>query len=250
MRKRYNMRVRESDLERLNKTVKNFNARLAYAQKKASFEDAIYMPSRMTPKEALASIETRDEFNRLIKKLERFNAKTSEIVTNSKGAKTTKWALNEKKREDKRIVNQNKRKMEQIEKAPPQAGGEDVGLYRALKGETRDLLRTKEIDFDNLNQKQLNKVFRTIDRIVDASKRNADLETMRDNYIKGLGQNGFLDADPELEGLIRSTDLETFFNTQQVDDTADFLFYSSPDAFDVKVEMMHAAWERASKRSK
>ncbi len=250
MRKQYNMRVRESDLERLNKTVKNFNARLAYATKKADPADALYMPKRITPKQALASIETRAEFNRLIAKLERFNAKSAEIVQTKGGAKTTKWALNEAKREDRRITRENRKRKEEIEKKPPKVGGEEVGNFRPITGETKDVLRTQERNFDNMDQARLDRALRTIDRMIDSSKRREGLEQMRENYIKGLGENGFLDADPELENIIRSVDLETFYETQQVDDTATFQWYKDPQGFQTRLEYMKASWQKAAEGKK
>lgn len=250
MRKRYNMRVNDADRELAAKTVRNFNARLNYATKTASPEDARYMPERMNVQKLFDSVETRQDFQRAIKKMERFTKKTAEVKTTKGGAKATAWALSEAKREDRRIVRENRKRKEEIENKPPMIGGEVIGKFRPLSGEAKDVLRTQERNFNNMNQKRLDRAFRTIDRMIDASKKKEDLEQMRENYLKGLGNAGYLDADPELEKLIRSVDLETFYETQQIDESATFLWYKDPAGFEACLINMRQSWTAAAEGEK
>ena len=251
MRKQYQIRIRESDIEKISKTVKNFNARVSYAKKRANEADVEFMPPKITVKDALASVETRAEFNRLISKLNRFTAKTAGIVETSKGAKTTKWMLNEVKREDRRIVRENIKKKEALAQQTPLSRGQEMGNFRPFDEATKNVLRSKERNFDNYNQKDFDKAARTIDRMIDASKRREQLKEMRDNYIKGLGERGFLDADPELEKIIRAVSDDEFLLTQQLDDTATFIFYKDEHAeYDVRLHYIRQSWEAALQRSK
>lgn len=250
MRKRYNMRVNDADRELAAKTVRNFNARLSYAIKTSNPVDARYMPERMNVQKLFDSVETRQDFQRAIKKMERFTKKTAEVKTTKGGARATAWALSEAKREDRRIVRENRKRKEEIEKQPPKVGGKQIGTFRPLTGEAKDVLRTTERKFDNMNQKRLDRAFRTIDRMIDASKKDEALEQMRENYLKGLGEAGFLDADPDLEKLIRAVDLETFYETQQIDDTATFQWYRDPQGFQVRLEYMKRSWAAAAEGKK
>lgn len=251
MRKQYQIRIRESDIEKLSKTVKNFNARVSYAKKRTSESDVAFLPPKIRLKDALASVETRAEFNRLINKLNRFTAKTAGIVETSKGAKTTKWMLNEVKREDRRIVRENIKKKEALANQTPLSRGQEMGSFRPFDEATKDVLRTRERNFDNYNQKNFDKAARAIDRMIDASKRREQLKEMRDNYIKGLGERGFLDADPELEKIIRGVTDDEFLATQQLDDTATFIFYKDDNVeFGARLQYMRQSWEAALQRSK
>lgn len=95
MSKQTPIKWRDRDHEKLKREIKNFNARVAYAAKKDPAA-AQYLPQPMQYRAALTRIGTRDDYNRLINSMQRFNAKTAETVQTGNYGTSTKWAQREK----------------------------------------------------------------------------------------------------------------------------------------------------------
>ena len=95
MSKKSKIRWRDADEKELQRVINNYNAKL-YRLAKNKPEMVDILPQRLTKKEAVKSIESRADFNRLVNSLQRFSKKGAEKpVVSKRGAKATQWEVNE-----------------------------------------------------------------------------------------------------------------------------------------------------------
>ena len=247
MSKKRQIRWRESDYREVERLVKNFNAKISYQLKKNP-EAAAYLPEKIKKADIVAAVETRGDFTRITNSLKRFSQRGAEQeVKSSRGATATKWAVDEFKRKQKLVNKQRAKKLKEIEKEPVKIGGQSTGVTRAEMGSIKEnSLKPSNKNFKNLSQKEWELASKSIDNALNAAARNERAEQMRENYIKGLKDAGFLGANPDLEKVIRSVDADTFVKTATTDDTASFMFYKDPAAWDVRLGYITASWEAAA----
>lgn len=323
MSKKSTIRWRESDLSELQRTINNYNAKL-YRIKKNHPELTDILPQRMTKSQAVASIETRADFNRLTNSLQRFSKKGAEkpvevapkvkvtkwqqdetkktlqqfnakvtrlskeidpeilpekisyekatrlvetksdfewvkeqhekflqpeaekLVKSTKGRTFTEWEVDYAKEEQRRSNEIKEKERAPIEKAPVRVGGEEQGVTRAEMGTVKEnSLKDSERDPLKMSKKEYELFRKNMDSILDRQLREEKKEQMRQNYIKGLTDAGFLDADPDLLSYIEAVDIDTFVKTAETDDTATFIFYKDPQAFEVRLEYIKRSWQMA-----
>lgn len=246
MGRRSKIRWRESDTQELQRIINNYNNKL-YRLKKAHPEMADFLPQRMTKKEAIASIETRADFNRLTKSLQRFSKRGAEKpVTSSRGAKATQWEIDEFKIKQRVENARRAREREKIESKEVKIAGKRQGKTRAEMGSIKEnALKPSKKNFNNMSQKEWDLASKNIDKMLNATEREKKKLEMRENYIKGLTQNGFLDENPELEKFIRGMDIDTFYETVQTDETATFFFYKDPIAWNARRDALIDTWKTA-----
>lgn len=245
---KYKIRWRNSDLEELQRTINNFNNKL-YRIKKNHPEMIDYLPQRMTKKEAIAAIETRADFKRVVNSLQRFSKRGAEApVSSSRGAKATQWEVDEFKRKQAIENARRTRERKAIEEKEVKIAGKGQGKTRAEMGTIKENdLKPSKKNFYNMSQKEWELASKNIDRQLNATARREKRAQMRENYLKGLTENGFLDDSPELEKYIRGIDLDTFFETVQTDETATFFFYKDPIAYKARLDTLIETWKAAFK---
>lgn len=246
MARKYQMRWNEGDRQKLQRVINNYNNKL-YRVKKNNPDNAEYYPPRMTMKQAVEKIETRADYNRLINSLQRFSKRgAEEIVTSSRGAKATKWEVQEFQIAQRTVNAQRAKEREKIEAQNVKIGGKDTGQTRAAMGSIKENeLKPNKTKFESKSQKEWDKARKAMDKALDAQAKLEKKERMRENYIKGLRDNNFLDASPELEKFIRGIDIDTFVETVELDETATFLFYKDPQAWETRREYIYNSWKTA-----
>lgn len=257
MPRRNKIRWRESDAEKLRKAVKNFNARVAYVLKTnehAKTLDAkpddlakgdFYIPNKQKYNDVLASIETRKDFNRVIKSLERFNAKTSKPVKTERSANMSKYLYDEARYKQQALRPIMDEEAKRIAALETKIAGEPTGNTRKMGDIKKHQTRAHERNVKNLSKRDLPIFFKNLDNLLNAQYRKEQREMMRENYIKGLTLNGFLDENPEIEEYIRGVDIDTFYDNAITDDTATFYFYKDPIAFEVRKTAIVNTWKAA-----
>lgn len=148
------IRWRQSDIDRITNTVRQFNAAIT-RELKRNPNFAAVAPERLTTKGLKEQIQTRQDFNRLINKYQRFyHDKTSrQIVTNAHGVQTTKWQRKETAI-DLRVVNAKRAKARK--KASAEKG--------TLNAERSMNKRKRIIDFDSIHtQDSWNKIVKSVE---------------------------------------------------------------------------------------
>lgn len=240
------IRWRDSDSAELQRVIKNFNAKLNRLKKKSP-EIAEYLPERLKKSDVIDSIGTRADFNRVLNSYKRFSKRGAEApVKSSRGAKATEWEVSEFKHKQ-RIENARRtRERKKLNEQEVKRGGKGTGVKRAEMGRLKDnALKPSKKKFENLSQKEWELASKNIDRMLNASYRGKRLEEMRENYIKGLTEQGFLDDSPEIEEYIRGVDPQTFYDTVQTDEEATFIFYKSPLEYEARREEIIETWRTA-----
>lgn len=133
MSKAYNIRWRDSDIEELNRVVKNFNNKVRYWEKKG--QDTL--PETQSVRDIRETIQTRQDYNRVLNSLKRFSKRgAEEVVANKHGVETTNWHLKEysiARSTRNRMTNQRKKELDNLE---IDIAGFDKPLTRAELGRT------------------------------------------------------------------------------------------------------------------
>lgn len=95
MPKQYNINWRDKDQKELERTVKNFNAKIRRLEKKNPSQ-AQFLPDRLKVSEVRAKSKTRADFKRQINSAKRFSRRgAEEVITTKGGATVTKFELKE-----------------------------------------------------------------------------------------------------------------------------------------------------------
>lgn len=243
MSKQYNIRWGRSDYARLAHLVKKVNQKIFDIEVKRP-DIAGYQPDMLDYQSAKSNIKTRQDFNKFLNKYKRYLREgVEEVQTSTRGAKATGWEINEFNI-DQRVVNaQRARKRKKIENEEVKIGGVSTGSTRRQMGSVKDnSLKPSRKKFNNLSQKEWELARKNFDRVLDADKREKKNEEMRENYLKGLLDAGFLEANPELETYIRGVSFDDFFANVETDETASFQFYKDPVAWDTRLEYISNSW--------
>ena len=252
MPRKSKMSWRESDTQNLRRIVRNYNAKITRAAKKLPVDEVGYLPKKMSMKEAKAAIATRADYNRLTSSLQRFSRRGAEtIVSSSRGAKATQYEVKEFAIKQRIDNARRTRERKALGEKEVKIAGKGQGKTRAEMGSLKEnALKPSRKKFKNMSQKEWELASKNLDRLLNATDREERKRQMKENYLKGLTESGFLDENPELEQLIRDLDLETFYETVQTDETATFFFYKDPIAFEARLEALKDTWATAKKGAK
>lgn len=246
MSKKSKIRWRKSDTEKLARTVKNFNAKISRILKKDPSAIS-YLPEKMSMTKAREMIETRADFNREVNSLTRFSRRGAEqVVSSTRGAKATKWEVHEFNRKQSIVNRQREKERKKIEEKEVKIGGKGTGQTRARMGTIKENeLKKSRKNFYNQSQKEWELARKNMDKMLNSTENQRKREQMRENYIKGLREGGFLDEHPEIEKYIRGIDVDKFYETVQTDDTATFYFYKDPIAWSTRLDYIIDTWKTA-----
>lgn len=252
MSKQPNIKWRDSDNKELQRLVKNFNAKITRLEKKGF--DPSLLPERMTMKKARADIETRGDYRRLTGSLDRFTDKGAETVKkSSRGARATAWEIDEFKRNQRAENRRRKKEAERVAEHDLKVAGKSQKVTLAEMGRTeRQGLKPSRAKFNNLSQEEWKRKSEQMERAMRASYRKEQKEGMRQNYIKGLKENGFISSEDDyLEEVIMSVDLDDFVDNVNEDETATFFFYKDNIVdFETRKDNLIASWEAVKEKQK
>lgn len=243
MSKKSKIRWSKSDTDLIEKTVKNYNAKL-YRLKKNKPELIDYLPEKVTKKDLIKSIETRQDLNRVVNSLQRFSKRGSESPVKSKrGAKATQWEVEEFKLKQ-RIENARRtRERKNLESQEVKSRGKSTGVTRAEMGSIKEnSLKPSKKNFDNLSDKEWKLAKKNIDNMLNANYRDEQKLKMRENYIKGLIEGGF---SQDIIDIVESIDINKFVQTVTNDTEASFDFIYDPIEHKLKADVLRETWERA-----
>lgn len=100
----------ETDLNKMRREIRNFNARRAYQIKKHP-ETAELQPGKMTMKKALARVESKRDLTGFIKSMQGYTSETAQTVSNKYGVKATKYAVKESR---KQVERENRKRAREL----------------------------------------------------------------------------------------------------------------------------------------
>ena len=205
----------ETDLNRMKREIKNFNARRAY-QIKMHPETAEYQPEKLTLKKALKTISGKKDLKALENSLKRYTAESAQIKTNKYGVKSSKYVIDETRRniakENKRRANNqdkdvfvNGRKIEtaaktasKFDKKPIKRGFTEAKTSKEWKEFTKAF---KFIGAKKQEEKEKSAYFHHLKQAFEKMGCNDEywvfFETLGYNTIWSLYKNGFDSVDME-----------------------------------------------------
>lgn len=239
-RKQYNMRWGESDAELLQRTINNFNQRL-YRARKNNPENAQYMPSRTTPKKAVEQIQTRADFNALIKSLNRFTAESAKIITSKRGAKMTEWERKEDITKQRKIKKKEIERAEELESMEVKQGSKGTGVTRAEMGRLREQPKNIQItDPANLSQQEWELHRKLIESKMKPTYHFEKAKFWQQNYIKGLIRAGF---PHDVIEMVQKVNPDVFWKVIDTNEYATFDFIYSPNELAGLADFIRETWQ-------
>ena len=227
----------------LKESIKDFNNKLDY-HKRMYKGNAPYLPDNKSYDKVIATIENVDEVRRVTQSLQDFlKPGATNLVKSERSAIFTEWELKERLAQQERDNEIKRKEREEVLKEPVKIGGKEQNATRAQMGSIKENTLKESIkDPLKMSQKEWDKFRERLDKRLDTHERQEKKEQMRENYIKGLRDSEFLNKNPEIENYIRGVDIDTFIKTVETDETATFLFYKDPQAFEARLEFIESAW--------
>lgn len=234
------IRWKDSDSAELQRLVKNFNAKLTRLEKKNP-ATAQSLPKRASVKELKQGIETRADLQRELRSLQGFTKKGAEkIVKSSRGAQAMKWEIDEFNKAQRRLNRERAKERARQDEIEMKSRGKNLNLKRKEMGSVhRNALRESKKKFDNLSAKEWELAKKSIDNQLDNNYKSAKASKMKQNYIRGLKENGFSD---DLIELVESKSDDEFLETFESDTEASFDFIYDELELQTKENALMDVW--------
>lgn len=214
MQRKPNIKWRKSDTEKLAQTIKNFNAKISYHEK-AHPELKSILPDKITSSEKKQMIEdfkkkTRQDFNREIKSLKRFQNKGAELpYTNKAGLTTTKW-----EKREYAIAHATVERMKAREREDYDTSRENIFLGVKKQKE----LEPKQNNFEKISSKRQWELTReAIEKKLDANFTSDTMEKYKTNYMNCI-QINLGEAGDELLQFINQVPADVLYRHYWEDD--------------------------------
>ena len=247
MPKQYNIRWGRSDYSKLSHLVRKVNKKVFEIEVKRP-DIADYQPDMIDYQDLKSQIRTRQDFQNIVNRYERYLREGSEEVrTSERGAKASEWAVKEfeiaQRAENVRRANTRKKLGEQ----EVTIAGKATGVKRAEMGSTKEnATRPSKKKFDNQSQREWDLASKLFERKMLSSYSDDRQKQMIENYVKGLIAEGYSD---ELQQLMNKIPLDKFLEVIDTDETATFSFIYDPLELKGKEELLIETWQKYADES-
>jgi len=253
MSRKPTIKWRSSDAEKLENEIRRFNAKI-YRTKRAHPEMADILPNAILKKDKKLLIKNlketpRNEFNNLLKSLDRFSVKGAEIAITSKTGNTvTTWELKETKKKFQRSERMKAKELEIIKAINVTSRGESLELKRGEMGSERlNGFQPRTFDFDKIQKgTEWEKFKKYVDK--HSSQQNQDkLNALyKENYLLSLDNfGGYADDIKDIiNQLPNELMVETYYGEQEA--TIEFV-YTGVDGLQAKefiIETVRGIWQK------
>lgn len=244
---KHKMRWRDSDTAELQRTIRNFNAKI-YRLRKLHPEMIDYLPDTVKKKDLMKSIDTRQDYKRKLKSLQGFSKRgAEELQTSKRGAKATKWEIKEVNKDVRRANIERAKRREALEAKEVTSRGQPTGMKRGQMGSIKEnAVKPRKASFDNKSQKEWDLFKQGLDKELDKQLAEEAKARMKENYKKALEQYGFDDVSELLDDI----DADTFLETVDTDTEAAFDFIYDPIEAEIKRKALAETWKAAKNKSK
>lgn len=234
------IRWRKRDLEKIERTINNFNKRLYRQQKKNTL--GVVLPERRKKSVAIKEIQTRAEFNRFIKDLESFTAETAKPVTLPDNNKVTQWQVNRAKKNDARYQKDKEAFQDYLDNKTILIGGKDTGNIKKYSFKTdKEIQRlSSPRNPEEMKLEEFLKFDSFAERRLLQNYKMGKERKMVENYIRGLMRVGYSD---DLIMMIGRVPPEKFLEIIETDTMAEFDFIYDPIELAAREEQIRNAFE-------
>ena len=230
-----NIKWRKSDKQTISKTVQQFNAKITRTLKKHP-EWADFMPERLTVKGLTEKIQTRKDYNREVRSVQRFLRKGAEAPYQSKsGIKTTHW---EKKEIGYKVAQVNRQRTIEAKRANVSTEKGTMGSIEANN------LKPKKYNIDKIKPSDWNKFVNTLEKQVMSNYNYDKRVRYKENYLKAIIRNlGTEGKAKELYDYVSQLDPEFMYNVYYDDPVLQIQFTSDPLPADMIAESALEHWQ-------
>lgn len=235
MPKTSNIKWRKSDKQEISKTVQQFNAKITRTLKKHP-EWAEFMPERLTVQGLTEKIQTRKDYNREVRSVQRFLQKGAEAPFQSKsGIKTTQW---EKKEVGYKVAQVNRQRTIEAKRANVSTEKGTMGSIEANN------LKPKKYNIDKIKPSEWNKFVNTVEKQVMSNYNYDKMVRYKENYLQAIITNlGTEGKAKELYDYVSQLDPEFMYNVYYDDPVLQIQFTSDPLPADIIAESALEHWK-------
>lgn len=231
---------RQQDKTKVSRYVQKFNAGITRLEKlNPELIDTGTLPERLDVSEILTQITTRADFNRFIKRVDRFfKPRAKDIIMSPSGYRMTRWGVKEAKLTERRINRQRAAFVEQMKISKPE--------QKALKLKPIDIFKEHQRLLNSNSpsklQKWLNFLYTMEHESGDNYYTNMSVK-VQESYIKAL-KNTFGDQSETLVNFIKDNEIKgtDILYAISKNDILDFEYLYSRDDADAKLEMLTEYW--------
>ena len=216
MSKYHKINWRESDIEELTRTVKNFNAKINRLSKKNP-DIAVALPEKVKVNELKKLITTRQDLKRELNALRRFSKRGAEKIVIAEGTdeelKITKWQRTEMNRRVGIINRKRKARLEELSNMEMKSRGEALGYTRGQLGmgkATEVSLSPMNAFTRRMNRRDLKMKWLAILKESQSEYFTQKDYRLRNNFVKALEQNFNPNDIEEIANHIMSMDIKDF----------------------------------------
>ena len=172
--------------QEINKTIKNFNQKIARLQK----DERELLPSKISKKELKENVYTRTELKRKLKELQRFSKRGAEDIIETKGGvRLTQYELTNIKKENARVKANITREINRLRVNKPKIFGKTQASTFSEMGDTEYLnlvarRKALEKDINKLSRDE----FERFTKLVEVTGRNQQYmnSIFKQNYFDML----------------------------------------------------------------
>ena len=205
MAKTYNMKWRDEDVDQLRREIRNFNRKVDRLMKKGSPEVKAALPPKLSMKTAKAGIQSRADYNRQLKQIQRFTEKGSEQLMKTKGGVTApKFEIKEMQARVQ-IINAARKK--RLQKLPEP----EMGNLPLMGRISRENLKPKTAP-GKIKPEGWEKYKRSVYKQSDPAYYKEGDKRYKENFLKGYKETlGEKDADIVRKMIENNLTDEQFF---------------------------------------
>lgn len=258
MSKKYKIRWQASDLERLEKAVRNFNRKIdRIAKKYPELKNAL--PEKVTVKQYTNLINTRQDLNRELNSLKRFTDRNNKISVNPDGTytgieiygdyniKITTWARKEINRRIATINVKRKKRLDALQEKEVKSRGVEQG-YKVGQVGVGNIQQIDLAPMEGLtagaSEESVRRKFKSV-----LIQSQSDFLTLRDfrtrnSYITGLYRNFNENDIDEIVAAIENMPIAEFLDVFNSDNDAKFegLYPGNKQQEQEYVKSLKAVW--------
>ena len=179
--------------QEINKTIKNFNQKIARLEKT---ERDLILPDKISKKELKASVYNRTELRRKLKELQRYsNRGVEETITTEGGASLSKYELDNLQREARRVKANLTREINKMKMDTPKVFGKKQATTFAQMGDQYYLnlqARRKALEKGNLKSLSSEQL-KSYNKLLEKTLRNKRYynNIFKGNYLQMLTDMGY-----------------------------------------------------------
>lgn len=230
-----NIKWRKKDKQTISKTIQQFNAKITRTLKKHP-EWADFMPERLTVQGLTEKIQTRKDYNREVRSVQRFLRKGAEAPFQSKsGIKTTLW---EKREVGYKVAQVNRQRTIEAKRANVSTEKGTMGSIEANN------LKPKKYNIDKIKPSEWDKFVNTVEKQVMSNYNYNKMVRYKENYLKAVVRNlGTEGKAKELYDYVSQLDPEFMYNVYYDDPVLQIQFTSDPLPADMIAESALEHWQ-------